>query len=260
MTQLRREVLVAVVLVLLLCAGVLAACCTNNTADTNVTSDPKLQAATHSSSVVQNSHTQYSGSTLINQSQNLSSSTPTSNHVVTTSGTSVTVTTRPSISKPTAPTVPTVMPSTSIITTVTTVRPNTSNTTSVITTTVPPTTLQPIPSQQPVSFDVGTPGIVFTSNGDGTCWVDSLLNCTDPFVCIPYRSPEGDLATGLDSALGNNSFIRAVWVPDSVQVMKVSFTNFKALEKIVLSPNITKIDDRAFQGCVSLKTVECSCR
>ena len=39
--------------------------------------------------------------------------------------------------------------------------------------------------------------LTFTSNGDGTCYVESIGTCTDTDVVIPSVSPDGDRVTGI---------------------------------------------------------------
>ncbi len=46
-----------------------------------------------------------------------------------------------------------------------------------------------------------SPGLAFTSNGDGTCYVSGIGDCNDTDIIIPSTSPDGDSVTGIgDSA------------------------------------------------------------
>jgi uncharacterized repeat protein (TIGR02543 family) len=77
-------------------------------------------------------------------------------------------------------------------------------------------------------------GLVYTSNGDGTCYLSGIGTCTDTDISIPLVSPDGDIVTGIGySAFSSCRNITSVTIPDSV----------------------TDIGDCAFQYCDNLKEV-----
>ncbi|MBQ8344827.1 MAG: leucine-rich repeat protein, partial [Clostridia bacterium] len=77
-------------------------------------------------------------------------------------------------------------------------------------------------------------GLVFTSNGDGTCFVSGIGTCTDTELVIPSISPDGDTVTG----------IRFLAFPGKVQ-----------LKSVVIPDGVTLIDYEAFYNCVYLKEI-----
>ena len=76
-------------------------------------------------------------------------------------------------------------------------------------------------------------GLEFDSNGDGTCYIIGIGDCTDIELVIPPTSPEGDTVIGIDSsALAGEAFT------------SVSFPC-----------TLEEIGRRAFNGCTSLTDV-----
>jgi hypothetical protein len=76
-------------------------------------------------------------------------------------------------------------------------------------------------------------GLEFESNGDGTCCLIGMGDCTDTAIVIPMRSPEGDLVTEIASSVFRDQPITSVTLPES----------------------LTDILRRAFMGCTSLTDV-----
>ena len=80
-------------------------------------------------------------------------------------------------------------------------------------------------------------GLVYVSNGDGSCQVLSIGSCMDACVVIPEYSPDGDRVTSVASrAFYNCSTISAIQIPSG----------------------ITKIGDLAFAGCKNLVYISVS--
>lgn len=61
-------------------------------------------------------------------------------------------------------------------------------------------------------------GLVFTSNGDGTCTLTGLGTCTDRNILVPPVSPAGDSVTAIGPAAfaTYNVKIQSVWIPETV--------------------------------------------
>lgn len=76
-------------------------------------------------------------------------------------------------------------------------------------------------------------GLEFESNGDGTCCLIGMGDCTDTAIVIPMRSPDGDLVTEIASSVFQDQPITSVTLPES----------------------LTDIARRAFMGCTSLTDV-----
>ena len=100
-------------------------------------------------------------------------------------------------------------------------------------------------------------GLSFVSNGDGTCYLNSIGSCTDLKVVIPSKSPEGDTVTSIgDYAFYDCGEITGVEIPMSVTTLgKNAFERCFALSAIVIPDGVTSIGSRAFANCGSLTEV-----
>lgn len=74
-------------------------------------------------------------------------------------------------------------------------------------------------------------GLEFDSNGDGTCYVIGIGECTDADVVIPPKSPDNDIVVGIEGFAGEE--ITSISLPSSIE----------------------DIPRRAFNGCVLLTDV-----
>ena len=77
-------------------------------------------------------------------------------------------------------------------------------------------------------------GLDFTSNGDGTCYVNGIGSCTDTDIVIPSTSPEGDTV---------------------VKIGGFAFYKIKQLTSVMIPNSVTVISTFAFNGCQSLQSV-----
>ncbi len=59
-------------------------------------------------------------------------------------------------------------------------------------------------------------GLVFESEGDGTCYLIDIGDCTDKDVKIPSKSPDGDTVIGIDGAF-DGAAITSVSIPSTVE-------------------------------------------
>ncbi len=83
-------------------------------------------------------------------------------------------------------------------------------------------------------------GLVFVSNGDGTCFVNGIGDCTDTHIVVPPTSPEGDIV---------------------VTISKTAFSEFDSITDITIPDSITSIGtlhNQALGLCPSLKNVNIS--
>lgn len=133
----------------------------------------------------------------------------------------------------------------------------------------------------------------FISYGNGTCGVSGIGSCTDLFVVIPERSPDGDIVTVIEEkAFYGNSEIKAVEIPSTVSdIGKMAFSECSALvyvsvdsankaykdlegvlyskdgtvllaypsacasSHLTITANVTHIADMAFFGCDQLEQI-----
>ncbi len=136
-------------------------------------------------------------------------------------------------------------------------------------------------------------GLTFTSNGNGTCTLTSIGTCSDICVVIPSTSPAGDRVTAIASqAFYNCTSISVVQIPASVNsIGHLAFGGCTGLVYITVSTqnssykdiggvlytadsktlvhypaasgsssvnipaSVAKIEDMAFYGCKSLKSI-----
>ena len=93
-------------------------------------------------------------------------------------------------------------------------------------------------------------GLVYTSNGDGTCSVTEIGTCRDRDIVIPSVSPSGDKVIAIDASAFFWCEITSVTVPDSVTTIgEGAFSMCCELTEINLGNGVTAIGDGAFSGC-----------
>lgn len=97
-------------------------------------------------------------------------------------------------------------------------------------------------------------GLVFTSHGDGTCYVSGRGTCTDVQIHISPRSPEGDRVTGIGAkAFQGCDDVEMVSIPNGVTLIGDSaFQWCDRLTEISLPDSVTRIESSAFYGCIGL--------
>ncbi len=120
--------------------------------------------------------------------------------------------------------------------------------------TEPETEPEPEPETEPLL--VMAEGLVYESNGDGTCTVKGLGTCQDSRIILPERSPDGDLVTAISNAVFyEHKTIREVHLPSGV-ISVPSFYNSPSLKRVKLSPSVRELDARCFNSCKSLEEVD----
>ena len=77
-------------------------------------------------------------------------------------------------------------------------------------------------------------GLEYTSNGDGTCYVSGIGNCTDTDIVIPAISPEGWTVTGIGDRTFKESNITSVVIGENVTDLDEQFYHCMKLNKIVI--------------------------
>jgi hypothetical protein len=105
--------------------------------------------------------------------------------------------------------------------------------------------------------DVTENGIVFVSNGDGTCKVKGADKTHAGRLTVPELSPYGDAVTTVATgAFKDFSGLTSVILPDTVTVIKGSaFQNCGSLVSVELPPEVTEFGRAMFDRCGELKSV-----
>ena len=102
-----------------------------------------------------------------------------------------------------------------------------------------------------------TDGLLYTSYGDGTCYVAGIGTCTDTDIFIPPVSPMGDKVV----EIGPHAFycaesIVSVTIPESVtSIGYFAFWGCNELVCVVLPASVAFIDEGAFGSCSKLNRV-----
>ena len=103
-------------------------------------------------------------------------------------------------------------------------------------------------------------GLDFTSNGDGTCYVYSIGECTDTDVVIPSMSPYGDRVTLIAMfAFSGCTGLTSITIPDSVtSIGWGAFDGCTGLTSITIPDSVTSIGYEAFDDCTGLTDIHYS--
>ena len=153
-------------------------------------------------------------------------------------------------------------------------------------------TTQPVENETEEEEDVSG-GLVFVSNGNGTCTLTGPGNCTDTCIVIPEKSPAGDIVTTVaERAFYGCTFINAIQIPSTVlNIGNMAFANCTSLvyisvsqdnqsykdaggvlyskdgsslilypsakggSSVTISNSVTKIADMAFYKCDALRVI-----
>lgn len=81
-------------------------------------------------------------------------------------------------------------------------------------------------------------GFMFESNGDGTCTLTKIGDCTDSDIVIPEKSPAGDKVT---------------------KIAEYAFYGAEDINSIVIAGKTMELDTKAFQSCEAEKIVITGC-
>ena len=128
--------------------------------------------------------------------------------------------------------------------------------------------------------DVTEGGVLFVSNGDGTCKIKGSDKIWQGSITVPEKSPYGDTVTTVATgAFRSFRFLTSVTLPDTVTVIgdsafqgcgslvsvelppavtefgRVMFDGCGKLQSVVLPEGLTEIPSMTFQTCVSLESV-----
>ncbi|MBR6577787.1 MAG: leucine-rich repeat protein [Clostridia bacterium] len=100
-------------------------------------------------------------------------------------------------------------------------------------------------------------GLLFESNGDGTCVVSGIGTCQDTNLIIPKTSPYGDTVTSVGRyAFQGCSNITNIEIPNTVTIIKEgAFQDCNAILNIELPNSVTTIEYGAFAYCENLESI-----
>jgi hypothetical protein len=106
--------------------------------------------------------------------------------------------------------------------------------------------------------DVTEGGVLFISNGDGTCKVKGADKSYQGKLIIPSVSPYGDTVTAVAAgAFRSFRYLTEVEIPDTVTVMGSSaFQGCGSLNSVRLPSEVIEFGKAMFDGCGELRKVD----
>lgn len=99
--------------------------------------------------------------------------------------------------------------------------------------------------------------LIFTPNGDGTCYLSCVGEINNPYVVIPEKSLTGDKVTNI----GENAFkkcvgIKSITIPNSVtSIGSYAFNKCSGLSSITIPDSVTSIGNFVFSFCEGLEEI-----
>jgi len=103
----------------------------------------------------------------------------------------------------------------------------------------------------------GSAGLAFRSNGDGTCLLWGIGECTDIDVVVPEKSPDGDVVIGVaEKAFFENKNIASVKLPKTVvSIEKNAFASCERLVAVTFAEGsvLDSIGEKVFYECENLE-------
>lgn len=99
-------------------------------------------------------------------------------------------------------------------------------------------------------------GLVFSSNGDGTCTLIGRGDCLDDNICVPAISPEGERVTHIADHMFDGHHLRGVYLSDGIEVIgEEAFARMSELKTLRLPDTLVSIGEGAFRRCAMLTEV-----
>ena len=104
--------------------------------------------------------------------------------------------------------------------------------------------------------DQPSEGLMYFSNGDGTCFV-ALGECQDENIVIPSYAPNGEKVTQIKAfAFSGNKKLKSIKIPETVTAIgEAAFKDCTNLESVKLPTKMKRIESDTFYGCKSLKEI-----
>jgi len=105
--------------------------------------------------------------------------------------------------------------------------------------------------------DPASKGLSFVSNGDGTCALDGIGECTDTFIIVPAMSYDGDVVTEIsDGAFKNSNGIRGIELPNTIRRIGAYVFYGSTIKEIFIPSGVKEIGNYALCGCKYLTEIE----
>ena len=105
--------------------------------------------------------------------------------------------------------------------------------------------------------DPSSKGLSFVSNGDGTCLLDGIGECTDAFIIVPTMNEEGDVVVGIsDGAFKNFNGIKGIELPSTLKTIGAYSFYGSTLREILIPSGVSEIGNYALCGCKYLTEIE----
>ena len=113
------------------------------------------------------------------------------------------------------------------------------------------------PKPEEPTPDPSSKGLLFVSNGDGTCSLAGIGDCTDTFIIVPMESPAGDIVSEIaDSAFKNCSSIKGIEIPETVSRIGAYAFYGSTIREVEIPSTVREIGNYAFSGCKYLTSIE----
>lgn len=105
--------------------------------------------------------------------------------------------------------------------------------------------------------DPSSEGLSFISNGDGTCALDGIGDCTDTFIIVPTMSPDGDIVVEIaDNAFKNCNKIKGIELSETIKTIGTYAFYGSTIRNIIIPATVKEIGNYAFAGCKYLEEIE----
>ena len=105
--------------------------------------------------------------------------------------------------------------------------------------------------------DPSSKGLSFVSNGDGTCLLDGIGDCTDVFIIVPMMNEDGDIIVGIsEGAFKNFSGIKGIELPSTIKSIGAYAFYGSSIREILIPSGVSKIGNYALCGCKYLTKIE----
>ena len=99
-------------------------------------------------------------------------------------------------------------------------------------------------------------GLLFTSNGNGTCYVSGMGSCLDSFVILPHSSPAGDVVIGIGAyAFRGCTYLKSIEINSAIRYIGEYAFYGSGLVNAVLPAEVESVGDFAFVGCRDLENI-----